>query len=154
MGVAYGAGSLWQWVVRPDEPGHEPFFLAPGAGWREALDFEGSRYVGLLGQILAGLPVHDTEPCWDVSLCTRGLLKTGELFIGYAEHGGRWAFLDADNRVPSPYWLLDPRTGEVLDSGERPLGRAMIEDPSSAAEPAPRVLICAETEPPFVRAGR
>ena len=151
MGVAYGAGSLWQWVVRPDEPGHEPFFLAPGAGWREALEFEGSRYVGLLGQILAGLPVHETEPCWDVSLCTRGLLKSGELFVGYAEHGGRWMFLDADGRVPRPYWLLDPRSGELLDSGERPAGRAMIEDPSSAEVPAPRVLICAETPPSFVR---
>ena len=150
MGVAYGAGSLWQWVVRPDEPGHEAFFLAPGAGWREALQFEGSRYVGLLGQILAGLPIHDTEPCWDVSLCTRGLLKTGELFVGYAEHGGRWVFLDADGRVPLPYWLLDPRTGELLDSGVRSTGRVVIEDPSSAETPAPRVLICAETPPPCV----
>ncbi|HEX8488857.1 MAG TPA: DUF4038 domain-containing protein [Propionibacteriaceae bacterium] len=154
MGVAYGAGSLWQWVVRPGEPGHEPFFLAPGAGWREALEFEGSRYVGLLGKILTGLPVHETEPCWDVSLCTRGLLTPGELFIGYAEHGGRWMFLDADDRVPQPYWLLDPRTGEVLDSGERGRGPVVIEDPTSAAEPAPRVMICADNPLPFVATGR
>ncbi|SDD94820.1 apiosidase-like domain-containing protein [Auraticoccus monumenti] len=150
MGVAYGAGSLWQWVVRPDEPGHEPFFLAPGAGWRGALELEGSRYVGLLGQILAGLPVHGAEPCWDVSLCTRGLLGTGELYIGYAEHGGRWVFLDADGRVPSSYWLLDPRTGELLASGERPPGRAVVEDPSSEEVPAPRVMICADRPPPFL----
>lgn len=63
MGVAYGAGSLWQWRTSADEPGHEPFFLAPGAGWREALAFEGSRYVGLVGRILAGLPTKDLVPC-------------------------------------------------------------------------------------------
>jgi hypothetical protein len=151
MGVAYGAGSLWQWVVRPGEPGHEPFFLAPEAGWREALGFEGGAHVGRIGQILAGLPVHDMEPCWDVSLCTRGLLKSGELFVGYAEHGGRWVFLDADGRVPSSYWLLDPRSGELLQKGERPSGPAVIEDPSSTNTPAPRVLICAETEPQFLQ---
>jgi hypothetical protein len=150
MGVAYGAGSLWQWVVRPGEPGHEPFFLAHGASWREALEFEGSRYVGLLGHILAGLPIADAEPCWDVSLCSRGLLKSGELFVGYAEHGGRWVFLNADGRVPRPYWLFDPRTGDLLASGERPSGPAVIEDRSSAEAAAPRVLICAEAPPPFV----
>ena len=48
MGVVYGAGSLWQWRLHRDEPGHEAYFLAEGAGWREALDFEGSRYVGLM----------------------------------------------------------------------------------------------------------
>ena len=46
MGVAYGAASLWPWRLHPDEPGHGEYFLAEGAGWKEALDFEGSRYVG------------------------------------------------------------------------------------------------------------
>ena len=62
MGVVYGAGSLWQWRLHPDEAGHEPYFLAPGAGWRVALDFEGSRYVGLVSQILDGLPTTDMAP--------------------------------------------------------------------------------------------
>ena len=43
--VAYGAASLWQWRLHPDEPGHGAYFVAEGAGWKEALDFEGSRYV-------------------------------------------------------------------------------------------------------------
>lgn len=146
MGVAYGAGSLWQWIVRPDEPGHEPFFAAPGAGWREALSFEGSTYVGLVGKILAGLPTAGLEPCWDVSLCTRGLLDPGRLYIGYAEHGGRWVFLDADGRVPSAYWLIDPMRGEVVSSGQRGSGRSMIESDGTG----PRVLICSDQQPPFV----
>ena len=138
MGVAYGAGSLWQWRTSPDEPGHEPFFLAPGAGWREALAFEGSRYVGLVGRILAGLPTTDLVPCWDVSLGTRGLLDPGLLYVGYLEHGGRTVFLDADGRVPWHYRLLDPRTGEVVAEGVRPGDGGVLEDPGGA----PRVLIC------------
>lgn len=64
MGVVYGAASLWQWRLHPDEPGHSPYFLAPGADWREALGFEGSRYVGLISRILDGLPFTDMVPNW------------------------------------------------------------------------------------------
>ena len=34
MGVFYGAASLWQWRLHPNEPGHLDYFLGPGAGWR------------------------------------------------------------------------------------------------------------------------
>ena len=71
--------------------------LAQGAGWKEALDFEGS-YVGLVGKILDDLPITEASPCWDVSANTRGLLDPGVLYIGYAEHGGPWMFFDADGR--------------------------------------------------------
>src|SRR5262245_20269985 len=56
MGVVYGAAGLWQWRLHGEEPGHAPYFLAEGTGWREALDFAGSTYVGLVRRILAGLP--------------------------------------------------------------------------------------------------
>jgi hypothetical protein len=147
MGVAYGAASLWQWRLHRDEPGHGEYFLGPDAGWREALDFEGSRYVGLVGQIVEDLPLAGAGPCWDVSTNTRGLLDPGVLFIGYAEHGGPWMFLDADGRVPSRYWLIDPRTGEVLKSGDRPADRVPIEWDRYD----PYVLICAEVTPRYVR---
>ena len=42
MGVVYGAGSLWQWKLHPDEVGQSDYFAAPGCGWREALGFESS----------------------------------------------------------------------------------------------------------------
>ena len=58
---------------------------------------------------------------------TRGLLDPGVLYLGYAEHGGPWMFFDADGRVPSKYWLIDPRTGQVLKSGERPPNYVPIE---------------------------
>ena len=109
--------SLWQWRIRADEPGFHRYFLAEGAGWQGALDFEGSRYVGLVGQILAGLPTANLQPSWDLCLTTRGLVDPGVLFLGYAEHGGRWDIRDAEGHVPAPYWLLDPRTGSVVASG-------------------------------------
>ena len=146
MGVAYGAASLWQWRLHPDEPGHEPYFLAAGAGWRQALEFEGSRYVGLVGKILAGLPLAGASPCWDVSTNSRGLLDPGVLYLGYSEHGGPWSFLDGEGRVPSRYWLIDPRTGRVTESGDTPPDRVAIVTDSWE----PSILICAETEPAIV----
>jgi hypothetical protein len=150
MGVAYGAAGLWQWRLHPDEPGHGEYFLAPGAGWREALQFEGSRYVGLVGKILEDLPIADARPCWDVSTNTRGLLDPGVLYLGYAEHGGPWVFLDAQGRVPSRYWLIDPRDGHVLGAGVRPPDHVAIDFDRYV----PSVLICAEATPAFVRNGK
>ena len=147
MGVAYGAAGLWQWRLHPDEPGHGEYFLYPDAGWREALRFEGARYVGLVGKILEDLPLAGASPCWDVSTNTRGLLDPGVLYVGYAEHGGSWAFLDGEGRVPARYWLIDPRTGEVVKSGDRPPDRVPIEVDNHD----PAVLVCAEATPAFVR---
>ena len=148
MGVAYGAASLWPWRLHPNEPGHGSYFLAEGAGWKEALDFDGSRYVGLVGKILDDLPITEAAPCWDVSANTRGLLDPGILYLGYAEHGGPWMFFDADGRVPSKYWLIDPRNGRVLKSGERPPNYVPIE--FDRYEPS--ILICTETTPAWVKA--
>ena len=146
MGVAYGAASLWPWRLHPDEPGHGDYFLAKGAGWREALAFQGSSYVGLVGKILADLPITGAAPCWDVSSNTRGLLDPGVFYLGYAEHGGPWMFMDAEGRVPSKYWVIDPRTGEVLASGDRPGDYVPIDYVSDD----PSLLICAETTPAWV----
>jgi hypothetical protein len=120
MGVAYGAGSLWQWRIRADEPGFHPYFLAEGAGWQEALKL---RRIPLWG---SGRP----DP-------------RGPTDIGYAERGGRWDFRDAEGHVPSPYWLLDQRTGSVVATGRLERGGGVIEDDSTE----PRLLICSETAP-------
>ncbi len=143
MGVAYGAGSLWQWRIRADEPGFARYFLAEGAGWREALAFPGSRYVGLVGKILAGLPTANLRPSWDLTLTSRGLVDPGVLFVGYAEHGSRWDIRDPDGHVPRDYWLVDPRQGSVLRSGRLPPGGGVIEDDGTE----PRVLLCSTTTP-------
>ena len=147
LGVAYGAAGLWQWRLHRDEPGHAAFFLDAASGWREALDFEGSTYVGLVGRILDGLPLAGAAPCWDVAINGRGLLDPGVLYVGYAEHGGPWLFLDGEGRLPSRCWVLDPRTGEVLHAGPTPPDGTPLDQPYDR----PSVLICAEEEPAHVR---
>ncbi|HWQ15453.1 MAG TPA: DUF4038 domain-containing protein [Roseiflexaceae bacterium] len=138
MGVVYGAGSLWQWRLHPDEPGHAPYFLAEGAGWRQALDFEGARYVGLVARILDGLPFADMAPNWQVTLGRRGLLVAGRLFIGYAEEGGPLMLFG--DQVPLCYRVVDPRTGAVLHEGKRTAADPWIPD----AGGGPRVYICCD----------
>jgi hypothetical protein len=136
MGVVYGAGSMWQWRLHPDEPEHTPFFLAEGAGWREALDFEGSRYVGLVSRILEGLPIADIEPNWQVTLGRRGLLIPETLYIGYSEQGGPMIF--QSDQVPLRYRVVDPRTGAVVREGTRSSASEIIPDEGGG----PRVFIC------------
>jgi hypothetical protein len=140
MGVVYGAGSLWQWRLHRDEPGHAAFFLADGAGWREALDFEGARYVGLLARMLDGLPFADMEPNWEVTLGRRGLLVPGRLFIAYTEDGG--PLMVFGDQVPRRYRVLDPRTGDVLHSGTRAIDDEWVPDEGGG----PRVYICCDED--------
>lgn len=142
MGVVYGAGSLWQWRLHPQEPGHETWFLAEGAGWREALDFEGSRYVGLVARILDGLPLADIEPNWQVTLGRRGLLAPGSLFVGYTEEGGPLEIMSGAH-VPRRYHVVDPRSGALVRQGTRTTVDGWIPDDGGG----PRVYICCDDEP-------
>ncbi|MGW2049898.1 apiosidase-like domain-containing protein [Streptomyces sp. NPDC001858] len=139
IGVVYGAAGLWQWRLHPAEPGHQPFFLAPDAGWREALDFEGSRHVGMVAHILAGLPLADMRPDWQLTFAPRGLSAPGRLYLSYAEHGGPLrVHPDTDHDVPRPYRVYDPRTGEITGKGHRQRGELVIPDDGGA----PRVFVC------------
>lgn len=138
MGVVYGAGSLWQWRLHAQEPGHSAFFLAEGAGWREALDFEGARYVALLRSMLEGLPFADMAPNWQVTLGRRGLLVPDQLFVGYSEDGGRLMLFGDD--VPRGYRVVDPRSGAVVGEGTRGTDDAWI----PAGEGGPRVYTCCD----------
>ncbi len=113
MGVGYGAASLWQWRLHAGEPGHSDYFIGPDAGWREALDFEGSAYVGLVGRILRDLPFGDMAPDWTSSLGGRGLSVPGELVLLYREGGRMLVLTDPD--LPPHLTVIDPRTGEVVE---------------------------------------
>ncbi len=141
MGVVYGAGSLWQWRLHPDEPGQEAFFVAPGCGWREALDFEGSRYVGMLGKILASYPLTDAVPDWQVTLGRRGLRRGDAFFLCYSEAGG--PLMIVNESVPRPYRIYDPRSGDLVASGSRDPGDLFVPAPAGM----PLVFICMQTFP-------
>jgi len=118
MGLVYGAGSLWQWRLHANEPDHAEWCTAPGAGWREALDFEGSRYPGIAAQIFDGLPLADMAPNWTYTYGRRGLTVPGKLFVLYLPEGGDVPIISRD--VPRPYRVFDPRTGKVLSEGRLP----------------------------------
>jgi hypothetical protein len=115
MGIVYGAGSLWNWV-HPDEPElNDGWARAPNSSWREALDFEGSKYAGMLSQILDGLPLDGAVP--DNS-CTYGrpsLFKPNQLLILYLDNGGGLRVLRDD--IPDAWRIYDPKTGEIVRSG-------------------------------------
>lgn len=136
MGVVYGAGSLWQWQLHKDEPGHEAWCVAPGAGWREALDFEGSSYVGLIRKIFDGLPFADMAPDWVATIGRRGLAVSGVLLVVYLSEGGGLRIVS--DTVPQNYRVIDPRTGEVLKTGTW-----IPEHPTIETERGqPRAVIC------------
>lgn len=118
LGVVYGAGSLWQWRLHPHEEGFNPVTQAPHAGWREALDFQGSTDVGLLGRILDDLPITDMQPNWLVGYGARGLLVPDRLYIAYQENGLPFQVWH-ETGVPSHYRVVNARTGAVLHAGRR-----------------------------------
>ena len=142
MGVVYGAASLWQWVLRPDEPGQVDYFLAPGCSWREALDFPGSTAVGMLGRILQGLPTTDMRPGWEDVLAARCLIVPGRLFLNYATTGEPLQII-TDHPLPSHYRIIEPRTGAVLASGRVPGPHQMLPDTGIG----PRVTILLNETP-------
>lgn len=131
MGVVYGAADIWQWKHHADEPGHSPYFVAASGSWREALDFPGSTFVGLVGHILDGLPTTDMAPDWTAFLAPRGLRVPGVLHLVYQEHGGMLMPMREDG-LPPRYRVVDPLTGETLAEGVHEPGRP-IEDPLGVA---------------------
>ncbi len=118
MGVVYGAGSLWQWRLHSKELDHPGWCFAPGAGWREALDFEGSMYPGIAARIFDGLPLAGMEPNWTYTYGERGLAVPGTLFVLYLPEGGDQAIISRD--VPRFYRVFDPRNGMVTSEGRLP----------------------------------
>jgi hypothetical protein len=132
MGVVYGAGSLWQWRLSPAEQ-HQEALAAVGHGWREALDFEGSRYVGLVARIFEGLPFGEMQPEYQHSYGHSGLVVPGRLLIIYLPEGGDFEVIHTAD-VPAHYRVVNPRTGAVVRQGE---GYGTIQTDDGA----PRVVI-------------
>ena len=147
MGVVYGAANLWQWKLRADEPGHAEYFLGPAGSWRDALDYPGSTYVGLVGRILDGLPTTDMRPDWTTFLTPRGLRAGDVLYIAYQEEAGPLSPMAAD-WLPKRYRVVDPLTGTTTEEGERSAGQ-----PVGNSGSGPRLVIFYDgpDDPPAVR---
>ena len=113
MGVVYGAAGLWQWKVTSDEPGWTAWASQPKS-WREAMDMEGSTYVGLVGRILEGLDLTDIEKRWEWANGQPLLAKRGELYISYTAEGDLIQ-LPKDVIGMQLSWV-NPKTGKELSS--------------------------------------
>ncbi len=137
MGLVYGAGSLWQWRLHAKEPDHADWCTAPGAGWREALDFEGSRYPGIAAKIFDGLPFAEMQPNWTYTYGRRGLAVPGRLFVLYLPEGGGTGITSLD--VPRAYRIYDPRSGTEVGQGRLP-DQAPVQFNSGSSD-EPRVVI-------------
>jgi len=133
MGLVYGAGSLWNWRLHPAEPDHAEWCTARDAGWREALDFPGSRYPGIAAKILDGLPFAGMQPNWTYTYGRRGLAVPGKLFILYLPLGGGTGILSLD--VPRAYRIHSPRTGKQLSRGRLPDAPTSNFDTGISGEP-------------------
>lgn len=117
MGVVYGAASLWQWKVSADEPGWPEWTNAPFS-WRDALDLEGSKFVGSISKAFEGFDFTDMERRWDLTEGNKPLLANeGKFYIAYLESGGG---IKIKNIPPdlSCYWF-DPVAGGFSHKAER-----------------------------------
>ena len=115
MGFVYGAGGLWQWKITADEEGW-PEWANSNVSWREALDLEGSTYVGYLSKALAGLEITDMKKIWDQAGGKPCLGIPGKLYIAFLENGGK-INLSGLNQQLSYHWF-NPVSGDWNDSGQ------------------------------------
>jgi hypothetical protein len=142
MGLVYGAGSLWQWRLHAKEPDHADWCTAPDAGWREALDFEGSRYPGIVARIFDGLPFAEMQPNWTYTYGRRGLAVPGTLFVLYLPEGGGTGITSLD--VPRSYRIYDPQSGKEVGKGQLPEQAPVQFNSGSSGEP--RVVVFVSTD--------
>ena len=115
MGVVYGAASLWQWKITPDEKGWEAWTDQP-LSWAGALQLQGSSYVGLLGQITKNLDIKDIEKRWDLAEGRPLLAKEGELYIAYLRNGGELTIKGLPENLD--YIWINPKTGLPKQMGK------------------------------------
>ncbi len=116
MGVVYGAASLWQWKVTPDEEGWPEWTDQP-LSWEDALDMEGSTYVGLVEKAFHGFDYTDMEKRPDLTPGEEPLLsKEGEFYVSYLDQGGEITIRDVPHSLEC--WWFNPKTGEQLKGGK------------------------------------
>jgi hypothetical protein len=111
MGVVYGAGGIWQWKVSAGEEGW-PDWANSQVSWKQALDLEGSRYVGYLAQALEGMPFADMEKRPDLAGGKPCLAKAGQFYVSYLNDGGEITLSELSPEMP--FRWFNPRTGELF----------------------------------------
>ncbi|MDQ8205590.1 DUF4038 domain-containing protein [Pelagicoccus sp. SDUM812003] len=112
MGVVYGAGGLWNWKLAADEEGW-PQWADTAASWKDALAFEGSRYVGYISKAFEGMPFTDMAPRPDLADGQNLLAVPEQFYLSYLPEGGSIAIQDLPTSL-HPRWF-DPQNGQFVD---------------------------------------
>lgn len=114
MGVVYGAGGLWNWKLSPDEAGW-PDWANTAASWRDAIKFEGSRFVGYVSRAFEGMPFTDMAPRPDLAGGHNLLAVPDQFYLSYLPEGGTVSVQE----IPAdlPYRWFNPKTGAFAETG-------------------------------------
>ena len=120
MGVFYGAACLWQWKISQDEAGW-PAWTDQPKSWRDALEMEGSKFVGWVGKALENYDVKDMQKRPDLIEGSDFLLaKEGVFYCTYLNTGGEVTIRDVEEKLPAKWF--NPRTGESEEIEEHASG--------------------------------
>ena len=84
--------------------------------WKEALDLEGSRYVGYLATALEGMPFTDMEKRPDLAGGKPCLALFGQFYVSYLNEGGEITLSELTTDLP--YRLFNPKTGAFLEEAK------------------------------------
>lgn len=114
MGVVYGAATLWQWKITPEEEGW-PAWTDQATSWKEALTMEGSAHVGRVGHILKGFDLTDIEKRWDLTEGKPLLAKEGERYVSYLGQGGALSIKGLPKGLY--YQWVNPKNGHIEEQG-------------------------------------
>lgn len=114
MGVVYGAATLWQWKITPDEAGWAEWTDQP-TNWEGAMKMKGSKYPGYVSKAFAGFDFADMERRWDLADGKPLLAKEGVFYVSYLNEGGSVTIKGMPSGLP--YVWFDPKTGETKQEG-------------------------------------
>jgi hypothetical protein len=113
MGVVYGAAALWQWKVTADEKGWTAW-ASQDKSWQEAMQMEGSKYVGYMNKAFEGMDFADMEKRPELTGGAHPLLmKEGKFYVSYLHEGGTITIEGVPENLS--YRWFNPKTGEFME---------------------------------------
>ena len=80
------------------------------------MQLEGSKYVGLVSEILGGLDLADIEKKWGLANGMPLLAKEGKLYISYLNQGGEIEIQNVPDTLN--YRWMNPKNGEMKQMGK------------------------------------
>lgn len=114
LGVVYGAGGLWNWKLSADEAGWPDWANTP-ASWRDAIGFDGARYVGYVSRAFQGMPFKGMAPQPDLADGHNLLAVPGLFYLSYLPEGGTVSIVDIPPGLP--YRWFNPQSGAFAETG-------------------------------------